>query len=401
MRPFCTCCFVMKRWAWIVVISLGIGAIGCGGTVGGKDGGDAGDSGSASSLDVHSYTLRASYDWDSGVLTASEDITLTLPADAGNSVKLDSQVAISKVTSASGALTYTVDDDAGTMTIDLAPAMKSGSQVTFTIDYKTDPAAVNRSRHQDDDPVLTRMAFTHNEPELARDWLVSNDRPDDRATFAIELTVPAGEDVISNGKRVSDVTDGGSRTVGYRIDKPIPTYLMAFAFGQLVHADSSGGRVPLSVWYRKGLAVDTNAVLAEMARQQAVFEPLVGPYPWDSYALVLAQDFLAGGEENVGISFVQEYASVPSRARGLTAHEFAHQWFGDWVTVATWDDLWIKEGMATLMAAEASRSLRDQQDAGRLFGGDLVFEATDAIITAASSQKTSIPTGLTNALRGC
>ncbi|MET0594160.1 MAG: M1 family aminopeptidase, partial [Polyangiaceae bacterium] len=63
----------------------------------------------------------------------------------------------------------------------------------------------------------------------------------------------------------------------------------------------------------------------------------------------------------------------------LHAHELAHQWFGDWVTVSTFDDVWIKEGMATLLAPEAQRAQRDAEKKGRLFGTDFYFSPTDAI----------------------
>src|SRR5439155_12267058 len=94
----------------------------------------------------------------------------------------------------------------------------------------------------------------------------------------------------------------GGRLVRYEMDRPLPTYLMAFAAGQLEHHDRAGGRVPLSVWYRRGLVLDPAATLDVVAGVMATYEGLIGPYPWDRYSVVLLPQF-GGGMENATITF--------------------------------------------------------------------------------------------------
>jgi hypothetical protein len=87
----------------------------------------------------------------------------------------------------------------------------------------------------------------------------------------------------------------------------------------------------------------------------------------------------SGGMENTTITFTSEASGQANLGTNLQAHELAHHWFGDWVTVATFDDIWIKEGMATLLAPEAERAARDVEGRGRRFGADFGFNPTDAI----------------------
>jgi hypothetical protein len=90
-----------------------------------------------------------------------------------------------------------------------------------------------------------------------------------------------------------------------------------------------------------------------------------------------------GGMENATITFDNELSGQGVLGFGLSAHELAHQWFGDWVTMHTYDDVWVKEGMATLLAAEADRARRDRDGTGRWFGSDFNFNPDDAVVDPA------------------
>jgi len=87
-----------------------------------------------------------------------------------------------------------------------------------------------------------------------------------------------------------------------------------------------------------------------------------------------------GGMENASITFVSEASGQGVISEGLFAHELGHQWFGDWITMRDYRDVWIKEGMATLLASEASRPTRDAAGSGRLFGTTFNFSPGDAIV---------------------
>jgi hypothetical protein len=330
--------------------------------------------------DVGAYRLRGSFDWTARQLTAEEDVTLTLSGGASAVVELDSAVNVLSVKANGLDLPYVADTATGRLRVDLGPLAPGTAPVGFTVAYTAGNSdSLKFSGPRDDDPVTARLVYTDSEPNRGHRWLVGNHHPADRATFDVELTVPVGEDVIANGRRVSDQMTSAGRLVVYQMEDAIPTYLMAFAAGNLVHTDRNSGRIPLAVWHRQGLVVDAEANLDVMQEAMDTFEALLGPYPFDSYAVVLVPQY-GGGMENATITFNNELSGQGTPSVSLHAHELGHQWFGDWVTMETYDDVWVKEGMATILAAEAQRARRDTEMKGRLMGTDFSFSSSDAIV---------------------
>ncbi|MGH9884881.1 MAG: hypothetical protein ACREBE_05105, partial [bacterium] len=232
---------------------------------------------------AYAYSLAAAFDWNQRVLAGHETITLDV-APGHPRIELDTYVDVEAIKTQQGtALTFQQDPATGRLLVDVGGAGTSGGRVVFTVDYHVATSgALLASSGRDDDPVTSRMVFTDSEPDRSRQWMVVNDHPSDRALWSVEVTVPAGEDVVANGVRTSDTTASGARVVRYQLDKRIPTYMMAFAAGEIVHTDRTTGRVPLSVWHRRGLLVNAEAHLDILTDLMAHFEPLVGPYPWPS-----------------------------------------------------------------------------------------------------------------------
>ncbi|HEY4239072.1 MAG TPA: M1 family aminopeptidase [Kofleriaceae bacterium] len=336
--------------------------------------------------DAVSYALSASFDWPSRTLTASEEIQLDTTA-SGPIVELDSAVAVSSVHAGDTTLAFAVDPTAKTLHVDLTP-LGSTQPMTFTVEYtalapvgagsqqQADSLIATASR--DDDPVTSRVVYTDSEPNRALYWLVTKLDPSDRALWGATLTVDPDEDVISNGARLSDTMAGGKRVVAYALDKPIPPYLMAFAAGQLDHTDRTVGTLPMSVWYRHGMVLDPGATLDLLEKSKNVFEAEIIPYPWDTYSVVLLP--YGGGMENATITFDDETAGQGNVDLSLQAHEFSHHWFGDWVTMNTYDDVWFKEGMATVLQSEAMKADRDKTSKGRNWGIDYSFNTSESIV---------------------
>lgn len=332
-------------------------------------------------LDVEKYDLKASYDWETEKLKVISLVTLRLLDSSSKQIVLESRVAkINSVTLADkSALPFT--HEGGLLNIDISSLSDETRRapLTLALDYETganyvgdgEPSALTAVRVRESDPVKARAAFTTSEPQGASDWLPCHNVPDDRALFSIELTMPEEDRLISNGDLIYEKVAGGRRVMRYGTRYTIPTYLMAFAVGQFDVVTEKEGELPVSIWYRKGLPGVHREVLAQLRHAIRKFEKLVGPYPFEKYALVLLPEFPSGGLENVSITFQAEHRSTESRSSadyGLSAHELAHQWFGDYMTIKNWDDLWIKEGMATLLAEEATRDWEDRNRRGRLFG---------------------------------
>lgn len=340
-----------------------------------------------SNFDVLSYSLKGRFDWRLTRLFASVEIQLKLLD--GTRVELDSHVSkIASVSVIGGALLpHAYDPSTGKLVVEVGEGKRElGLVIKYEVQANSAAVRARSSALQavlprSGDPVSSRVVSTFSEPVGASYWIPCHDVPADRAHFSAEFLMPAGERLISNGDLVVDKVTEGERHMKYSTRYTLPTYLMAFSQGEFETATRHHGNLPVSLWVRRGVSVDYEGMLESITGFISTFERLMGPYPFEKYATVLLPEFM-GGIEHAGITFQGEVSSTQSQLStdlGLTAHELGHQWFGDFVTVATWDDLWIKEGMATLLAEEATRYFEDSQRSGRLFGSNFYVAAGDAI----------------------
>lgn len=321
--------------------------------------------------DVTQYDLRGEYDWDQARLRATVDITFKTEEPELSSIALDSAVEVATVQDPDGNdLPFTADPEQGTLTVDIH-SLAGHDPLRLTIAYEAPESPALRAWHaRAGDPVPSRVVYTFSEPLDVPRWMPCQNRPDDRARFSVEMRMQPDESLIGNGAPVLDEPDGDARRMRWATDYTLPPYLMAFAVGPLESTLASHGDLPIGVTHRPGLDGDLDAVVSELGRMISVYEPLVGPYPFDKYRLVLLPA-VGGGIEHASITFQSETSSNQPGLAGdldLTAHELAHQWWGDHVTVATWDDVWIKEGFATFLANEPARVREDKSDAGTLMG---------------------------------
>jgi aminopeptidase N len=212
-------------------------------------------------------------------------------------------------------------------------------------------------------------AFTQFEATDARRAIPCFDEPDFKTPWDLTLTVPRGLVAVANTHDVERKDDGRTATVRFATTPPLPSYLVAFAVGDFDVREGARGPVPIRLFATKG-----KAALGEIALEatRALTDELTTyfgiRYPFDKLDIVAVPDFDAGAMENAGlVTFRDElllldpaHASFRSR-RSLTktiAHELAHQWFGDLVTMQWWDDLWLNEGFATWAEAKIADAYR-------------------------------------------
>jgi alanyl aminopeptidase len=205
-------------------------------------------------------------------------------------------------------------------------------------------------------------AFTQFEPLEARGAFPCFDQPEFKVPFALTLRVPVGQRAFANTPEVSSRLEQGLQVVSFAETPPLPSYLIAFAVGPLETLDAPAGAasVPLRVITTAGHAREAAYVLEQTPRILASLEKWFGtPYPFAKLDLVAVPNFSSGAMENPGLVTFRERlllldAQSPASARagmfGVVAHELAHMWFGDLVTMQWWDDLWLNEAFATWMA---------------------------------------------------
>jgi len=208
-----------------------------------------------------------------------------------------------------------------------------------------------------------RYAFTQLEAADARRFFPCFDEPAMKARFRVSVTTGLSNTVLSNSP-VEKVEPGakGQKTLHFRRTPPLSTYLLALAVGELVASEPVHcGPTEIRVWHvpgKEGLtAFGLEAARETLARLETYFDL---PYPYEKLDLVAAPDFEAGAMENAGAVFFRETLLLvdpesatlqeKKRAAEVICHELAHMWYGDLVTMAWWDDLWLNEAFATWMA---------------------------------------------------
>lgn len=207
--------------------------------------------------------------------------------------------------------------------------------------------------------------FSQLQPMAARSVLPCFDEPHHKTPFTIRLRTPESSKGFSNMPELLETTSSGWTERQFATSPPMPTYLLAFAVGDLEvrsweAAPSPAPSVPLRLLTPHGKSSRGSLALDHAARHLAALEGYFGSgHPYPKLDLVAVPEFAAGAMENVGlVTFREELllvtddSSLDARARmaGTMAHELAHMWFGNLVTMQWWSELWLNEGFATWMA---------------------------------------------------
>lgn len=184
-----------------------------------------------------------------------------------------------------------------------------------------------------------------NEPVGSSGWFPLNEHPLDKATYTIIITVDEGFVVASNGILEDTRTeDDGRVTYEWQSADPMANYLVTLAIADFdVQTDVTESGVPIRNYFADGLP---RRVIANFDRQPEMidyFETVFGPYPFEVYGVVV---------HDLSLGFALETQTLSTFGRAFTnefvvAHELAHQWFGDSVSLARWQDIWLNEGFAT------------------------------------------------------
>lgn len=299
--------------------------------------------------DVTGYDIDIEWLPDPGVIEGEATITLNPTTDL-DTFNLDLVgLDLGEVT-VDGAAAKT-RRDGRELTIDPEPVLTPGDPVEVLVVYSGEPQLDTTGSEFFDTGwhVDGRDVYVANEPAGAATWFPANDHPTDKATFMFNITVPDDLVAVASGVSLGADRADGTATYRYEVDDPMATYLASVVIGDLVIDESvAPNGIPLRDACPSRLVERCRRDFARTGEILAVFEEWFGPYPFDIYGHAVADEPLGFALENQTLTlFGSDLVTGRGRIDGIVAHELAHQWLGNSVSVAQWQDIWLNEGFAT------------------------------------------------------
>lgn len=315
------------------------------------------------------YDLRLEPDLTAARFAGQETITLTVHQPISeivlNAIELDiTSAQIEGATGSARQATIRLDEATQRCHLSFTEPLSPGIwklAIAFRGTLNDKLRGFYRSTYKDEHGVAHSLAATQFEATDARRAFPCWDEPDFKAVFATTLVVDPMLTAVSNTTIASETHAGGKKVVRFDDTIKMSTYLVAFIVGRIEPTKPvMVGQTPLRLW-----AVPGKGHLARFGQDIAAaslsfFESYYGmPYPGDKLDLLAIPDFASGAMENLGAITYRETALLVDqlsathgeleRVADVVAHENAHMWFGDLVTMSWWNGLWLNEAFATFM----------------------------------------------------
>ena len=313
--------------------------------------------------DLKNFTFDGEQSVDLLILEATSTIVL-------NSIDLE----ISNTTLHANGTTLTsksvtIDKDAETATLEFGETIQPGDarlEMVFTGGLNDKLMGFYRSEYTSQDGETRYLATTQFEPTDARRAFPCWDEPAKKATFEVTLVFSDEYQAVSNTPVVEEAVPGpGLKSVRFAETPIMSTYLLVFIVGNLTSIkERADGGTTVGVWTTPGKEDQASFALDTSVKLLSYFNEYFGiPYPLPKLDHIAIPDFAAGAMENWGAVTYRETAllvdpdnssaGTRQRVAEVIAHEMAHMWFGDLVTMEWWDDLWLNESFASWMGNKA------------------------------------------------
>jgi aminopeptidase N len=301
--------------------------------------------------DVQHYTIALKVDPLANTVTGTTTITANA-TETLSSFNLDFHgltVDTIQVNETSAKYSRSGDE----LTITPTGPLEVGRPFTTVVQYHGSPETISSAG-------LSGMGWSHGasgvinvwgEPDAASTWFPDNNHPRDKATYRFEITVPDPWMVAASGTLKETKPEDGRTTYIWEMDHPLATYLASISIDQydLVTQEGPHG-IKIRNYFPKNLQDTYRSQFSALPEMISFLEHYLGPYPFSEYGVVVA------GEEGLcaktHIALEAQTMSIHCPTESMTsqltiAHELAHMWFGDSVSLENWQDIWLKEGFAT------------------------------------------------------
>ncbi|MDP2624284.1 MAG: M1 family metallopeptidase [Actinomycetota bacterium] len=295
-------------------------------------------------FDVEHYLIETTVDPETGEITRGET-TITATATAGLAGFYLDFRSLEVLEVAVDGATAVHEADGADLRITPTSPIAAGEEFVVRVRYRGTPGQTRLpGLGLASGWIITpEEVYVVAEPDGAHTWFPGSDHPADKATFTIVTTVPEPFAVVSNGTLAGETHSDGMATFVWEMDDPMATYLATIVVAELESVDRTGLEgIEIRDHLPADLAAEDPRPLQRTAEWIEFFETWFGPYPFASYGHVVVSGF--------GAALESQTMSVMDRAALVDVtviHELAHQWFGDSVSIATWQDIWLNEGFAT------------------------------------------------------
>lgn len=313
--------------------------------------------------------LGLSFDWENEYVLGTAELELKPLFYSMDMVIFDAQNFIIKSIydfKTNRPLDYIYDDQK--ITVYLGKTYTKEEKINIGIDYIARPgygpsggsAAITSDKGlffinaDGADPNKPRQIWTQGETENNSRWFPTFDKPNERCTQEIFLTVDQQLETLSNGKLISStIHDDGTKTDYWKQDKPHAPYLFMVAVGDFARVTEKWNSLPLEYMVDPPYEADAKAIFNHTPEMLTFFSEILDyPYPWDKYSQIVVEDFVSGAMENTSASVFGDFVQLSKRELidkpndKIVAHEMFHHWFGDLVTCESWANLTLNEGFA-------------------------------------------------------
>ncbi|MCB9282481.1 MAG: M1 family metallopeptidase [Lewinellaceae bacterium] len=318
-------------------------------------------------FDLLHTELHVSFDWEKEAVNGEATLTLLpyfYPADQLTLDAKDFDVHSLKLENGRD---LSFQNDGEQLTIQLDRSYERTDTLEVRIDYTAYPKAEGGSwaitsdkglffiNPRGEDPEKPRQIWTQGETENNSRWFPTIDKPNERCTDDIYITVEGHFKTLSNGVLVSSANNpDGTRTDHWRMDQPHAPYLMMLAVGDYAVVPDTWRNIPLQYYVEPEFEADAKAIFPYTPEMLEFFSNLLDyPYPWPKFSQIVVRDYVSGAMENTTAVVFGEFMNGKTRElvdvldnETIVAHEMFHQWFGDLVTCESWANITLNEGFA-------------------------------------------------------
>ncbi len=350
-----------------------------------------------------SYTLRNDllhtkldirFDWPNQSVIGKANLTFQPVFYPVNTLELDAKnFDIKTITTPGSRTPLKYDYDNQILTIQLDRTYTPKEKYEIFIDYVANPTRGDKGgsqaitsdqglffvNHDNSNPDKPMQIWTQGETENNSRWFPTIDKPNERCTQEIYLTVQDKFKTLSNGDLISsNKNTDGTRTDYWKMDKAHAPYLFMLAVGDFAVVTEKWKGKLIEYYVEPEYKNDAKAIFAHTPEMLQFFSDLLDvEYPWSKYSQIVVRDFVSGAMENTtGVifgDFVQKSTRelIDNGNDRIVAHELFHHWFGDLVTCESWANLTLNEGFANYSEYLWTEHKYGVDQAGQLLRGDI------------------------------